>query len=108
MSTDTEPKAERTLITTLISDWGFVKSANAKKTEPLTSLCSHDANSSMTFYTPNNLINFALIYKVILYQLTTSGASMSCRKEWRLKVDRGFLMRVKGQRSEVIGVMNPL
>ena len=45
-------------------------------------------------------------YTVVL--LTTSGASMSCRKEWRLRTDRGFLMRVKGQRSEVIGVMKPL
>lgn len=33
---------------------------------------------------------------------------MSCKKEWRLRVERGFLMGVSGQRSEVAGVMNPL
>lgn len=33
---------------------------------------------------------------------------MSCRKEWKLRVDSGFLIRVKGHRSEIIGVMNPV
>lgn len=40
--------------------------------------------------------------------LTTSGASMSCRKEWRLRVDRGLGILVNGQRSEVTGVVEPL
>lgn len=35
--------------------------------------------------------------------LTTSGASMSCRKEWRLRVDSGLAMRVIGQRWEACG-----
>lgn len=41
-------------------------------------------------------------------QLTTSGASMSCRKEWRLRVDSGWLMRVEGQCSEVMDLLWPL
>lgn len=33
---------------------------------------------------------------------------MSCRKEWRLRVDRGLDIVVNGQRSEVTGVTDPL
>lgn len=33
---------------------------------------------------------------------------MSCRKEWRLRVERGLGILVNGQRSEVTGVVDPL
>lgn len=42
---------------------------------------------------------FALV-EAALVALTTSGDSMSCRKECRLRVVRGFGMVVSWQRSE--------
>lgn len=50
---------------------------------------------------------FALVCcDAALLVLTTSGDSMSCRKEWRLRVVRGFGMVVSGQRSEFRGALD--
>lgn len=40
--------------------------------------------------------------------LTTSGASISCRKEWRLRVVRGFDIVVNRQRSDMSEFMDPV
>lgn len=45
---------------------------------------------------------------VVSLALTTSGDSMSCRKEWRLRVVRGFGMVVSWQRSEFREVLDEL